>query len=204
VYSVFGFSQYDAFTFQALLLDASLNPSKNSSAIIRATISFDENQTNIYYQEEHEITTSEAGTIAFTIGNGIKVQGDFSNISWIDGVPYINIAYNLLDGNSWQDTGTIQFSSVPFCLESKFVFCQDGADGEEGPRGQSGPAGQLGPIGATGATGMTGPKGVPIITQLSEAPIDPQEGRVYLDDGSNTNDGNPGFMYYTGTAWINL
>lgn len=38
-------------------------------------------------------------------------------------------------------------------------------------------------------------------TERSSAPSAPSSGDIYLDDGSNTGSGNPGFRRYTGAAW---
>ncbi len=200
-------AQYDAFSFQALLLDQQNYPIPEARAEIRTTISADQNQGTIYYQELQSVTSSEAGTIDFTIGKGDILQGKLTNIEWLAGVPYIGIEYNLLDGKGWQQTAVEEFKSVPFCLESKYVVCQDGIPGPSGQTGPQGPAGPQGPTGAQGPTGPAGPVGTTgpsLLIPLSLPPSTPQEGRVYLDDGSNTDDGNPGFRYYTGTEWIEL
>ena len=118
-------AQYDAFSFQALLLDQQDYPIPGAEAEIRTTISADSNQGTIYYQEQQAVTSTEAGTIDFTIGKGDILQGKVTNIDWLAGVPYIGIEYNLLDGKGWQNTGTQKFEAVPFCLESKYVVCQD-------------------------------------------------------------------------------
>lgn len=196
-------SQYDAFTFQSLLLDVHLNPIANAKVDLRTTISSDAASNNIYYQELQELSSSPSGTIAFAIGSGTAISGQFSNIDWLAGIPYINVAYDLGDGKGWQDTGTSRFSSVPFCLESKYVFCLDGSDGETGDQG---PQGQTGNPGLHGGApiGPQGYPGPPVIYHLSTPPSSPQEGRVYLDDGTNTPDGKPGFRYFDGSGWIEL
>lgn len=108
------------------------------------------------------------------------------------------------DGKSFQLS-----SSVPFCLHSRYVVCQAGLDGLTGPQGaqgEQGPAAVDGqPLsGQQGPQGDQGPQGVPIIERQATTPQNPGLGRVYLDDGSNTSDGNPGFRYYDGNGWIDL
>lgn len=39
------------------------------------------------------------------------------------------------------------------------------------------------------------------VTERSAAPSSPASGDVYLDDGTNTGSGNPGWRRYTGAAW---
>lgn len=42
------------------------------------------------------------------------------------------------------------------------------------------------------------------ITERSAAPSSPASGDVYLDDGTNTGSGNPGWRRYTGVAWEDI
>lgn len=200
-------AQYDAFSFQALLLDEKAYPIPEALAEVRTTISADLDQNTIYFQEQHSVVSSAAGTIDFSIGKGTILQGAMKNIDWLASVPFVGIEYNLLDGKGWQVTEVQKFRAVPFCLESRFVVCQDGErgiDGAQGPQGLPGPSGPVGQPGNVGPTGDQGQQGPTVLIPLPAAPASPQEGRVYLDDGTNTNDGNPGFKYYTGTEWIDL
>jgi len=88
----------------------------------------------------------------------------------------------------------------------------EGPEGPEGPLGSPGPAGPQGPDGPMGPPGVSGQsfpgaagvQGKLIQELLSEAPIDPIEDRVYLDDGTNRADGEVGFRYWNGTNWIDL
>lgn len=42
------------------------------------------------------------------------------------------------------------------------------------------------------------------VTERSSPPSSPQAGDVYLDDGTNTGSGNPGWRRYTGSAWEDI
>ncbi len=203
-YIVWG--QYDAFTFQALVLDVDANPVANANTVVRVSLT-DVNQSNVYYQEEQDLFTTENGTIAFNVGEGTALQGAMADVDWLASVPYVQISYNLMDGKGWHSIPGQKFYAVPFALQSKFVVCEDGASGADGPQGPQGPSGPQGPQGAQGVQGEQGPQGpsgAVVLTQRGSAPTNPDQGRVYLDDGSNRADGNPGFRYYTGTTWIDL
>ena len=93
-----------------------------------------------YYQEEQNLFTSENGTIAFN-GEGTPLQGSMIDVDWLNGVPYVQVAYNLMDGKSWHQIEGQKFHFVPFCLQSRFVVCQDGVDKERGPQGPQGSPG---------------------------------------------------------------
>lgn len=198
------YGQYDAFNFQALILDENANRIANAQTTVQVTISKDIQQAEVYYKEEMALSSNANGSISFVIGSGNPITGTIEEVKWLEGVPYVQISYNLSDGKGWHQLPSKQFKSVPFCLRSKYVTCQRGVVGETGRQGAEGRQGPTGAIGASGATGQQGQAGVPIIESLSEAPLNAQIGRVYLDDGSQTQSGNPGFRYYDGSGWIDL
>ena len=200
-------AQYDAFTLQALILDNNKSPIVNANTLIKVSISRDSGKSDIYFQEEHLLTSSSNGTISLTIGTGNRSIGVMSDIDWLFGVPFIQISYNLMDNKGWFHLDAKQFNSVFFCLNSKYITCIDGVDGAQGAQGPQGPQGPQGNRGATGAQGPPGENGlngIKFIERLESAPENPQEGRVYLDDGSNTASNNAGFRYYDGNGWIDL
>lgn len=200
-------AQYDGFTFQALILDENSYPMENAKVLIRTTVSSDRTHSDILYREQEPLVTNAHGSVNYVVGSGIRLNGSMSTIDWLVGVPYILVEYDLLDGKGWQQTNTVQMSLVPFCLYSKYVVCQKGLTGgigPQGPVGEQGPAGADGAQGPRGEQGPAGHPGTPAVNPLSEAPLNPQEGRVYLDDGTNTVDGNPAFRYYDGNEWMDL
>jgi len=88
-----------------------------------------------------------------------------------------------------------------------------GQTGPEGPPGSDvGPTGPTGPIGLTGATGATGATGMPgmpgangitLMPIRSSPPTD--NSKIYLDDGTNREGGNPGFRYKLDDgSWVDL
>lgn len=79
-----------------------------------------------------------------------------------------------------------------------------GPPGLPGANGQPGPAGIPGPQGPTGPTGVPGPNGKGLQTMYSVEPVSPITHDIYLDDGTNREDGKPGFRYFNGFIWIDL
>ena len=188
------------------MLDANANPIASANTLVRVSLT-DANQSTTYYQEEQDLLSTENGVIAFNVGDGVALQGAIADVDWLAGVPYVQVAYNLMDDKGWHQLEGKKFHSVPFSLNSRYVVCQDGPDGQQGPAGPQGPSGPQGSVsasGANGAQGAQGPQGVPVIDRLSSPPDNPQEGRVYLDDGSNRGDSSPGFRYYDGSKWLDL
>lgn len=78
--------------------------------------------------------------------------------------------------------------------------------GDPGPIGIEGPMGPQGPQGLQGGVGPQGPNGIFRMEMLSTPPnqTNPDEENFYLDDGTNTHDGNPGFRFYNGTEWVDV
>jgi len=195
----------DAFSYQGLLLNPDGYAIENKN--VEFVISINDDNGSSYYQEVQEITTDQNGVFNFIIGEGDALSGSMGSIDWLSSIPFISIDYDLLEGEGTQSLGNTRFNSVPFCFHSRYVVCQDGVAGLPGAPGAEGPSGATGPTGATGATGPAGPAGVsglPIMEIRSDVPDSFLEGTVYLDDGTNTEDGTPGFRYYDGTDWIQL
>ncbi len=200
-------AQYDAFTYQGILLDESSEPITNTAVVFSITISADADLQNIYYKESQLVNTDDSGTMSFKVGQGDVQLGAFDNIAWLVGIPYITIEYDLNDNNGMRSLGTTRFKSVMFAIESRHVVCQDGLDGPVGAPGAQGPQGIQGPPGPIGSTptGPRGNNGRPIMAQLDTPPFQvPAVGNIYLDDGTNRTDTKPGFRYYDGTNWIDL
>lgn len=80
-----------------------------------------------------------------------------------------------------------------------------GPKGEIGDRGPFGNFGPQGPRGNPGPPGPQGPAGSLISFEMTDTPITPSPDRnIYLDNGTNRQDGNPGFRFWNGTEWIDL
>ena len=203
-------SAQTGFNYQGVLVDADGNGMAKRSAEFVFSISKNEDGNGLYYSESHILLTDENGMFNFVIGLGVAIQGDFSNVDWLASVPYIHIQYDINDGIGLRFLGSSQFNTVPFCFSSQLIVCQQGfpgIDGVQGPQGPRGPEGPPGPHGQPGPKGNAGPPGVtglPVVPILSVEPSIPEIHQVYMDDGSNTENGEAGFRYYDGSSWIDL
>jgi len=195
-----------AFSYQGMLLNEDGYGIDNKTADFIITISETNSSVNIYYQELQEVTTDQNGVFNINIGEGTSLQGTMDDVDWLASVPFIEVEYDLSDGQGSQSLGYTQFNSVPFCFHSKYVVCQQGPQGFPGQNGPAGPVGPVGPPAPSGQSpqGAQGPPGLPITEMLNATPAGSVEGTVYLDDGTNTEDGTPGFRYFDGTEWIQL
>ena len=197
----------NAFNYQGLLVDANGYGLENREVEFIISLGPNNSETGTYYEEVQTIVTDENGVFNFIIGEGDALSGTMEEVDWLASVPFIGIQYDLADGQGSQSLGYTQFNAVPFCFYSKYVVCQAGPKGypgNNGPTGATGPTGALAATGATGASGATGLSGLPITPMLDVPPITTLSGTIYLDDGTNTDDGTPGFRYFNGTDWIQL
>lgn len=76
-----------------------------------------------------------------------------------------------------------------------------GPPGMPGPDGPSGASGPQGPQGATGPSGSSFERNA-IMTNI--VPTPGPDLNMYIDDGTNTADGQPAIRFYNGTQWIDL
>jgi len=91
-----------------------------------------------------------------------------------------------------------------------------GPDGAAGPMGASGPVGPAcppgitgdegdpGPPGPQGVDGEQGPDGFSHLPVRSSVPDESYELLIYLDDGSNRQDGRVGLRYLDGATWVDV
>lgn len=198
------------FNYQGLLLSAAGSGVDGKLVDFVVSITADVQGSIAYYSEAQEVQTDENGIFNFVIGEGTPLSGSMGDVDWLGSVPYLDISYDLRDGEGDRFLGVTSFSAVPFALYSKYIYC---LPGEPGVRGLNGPAGEVGPQGPQGAQGPAGwdgqqgaqgPPGIPNMPILDEAPANALEGTVYLDDGTNRGDSAPGFRYYDGSDWLDL
>ena len=157
-----------------------------------------------------------------SIGEGTLLNGDFELIDWGSNPHFISIELEQANG-TFKFLGDIRLLSVPYALFAHFAeegpFGPQGPQGPQGPKGAEGqpglppPCGPVGPIGAMGATGPQGPAGAdgpigatgrPIMVKSSQPIVNPVKGQIYVDDGTNTADGEIGLRYFTGSVWIDI
>ncbi len=80
----------------------------------------------------------------------------------------------------------------------------DGLPGEPGPAGAPGPQGFPGPTGPQGPQGPKGPDGYKQLRMTNEPPTPSNFVNIYLDDGTNREDANPGFRIWNGIEWLDI
>lgn len=165
------------------------------------------------YSENRNVPASKNGFFTVKIGAGNSRSFDelLTYISENNGTAYF-LNVELRDPNTFQYKliGSKELLTVPYAIVSSVL----GGRGETGPpgidsdvQGPLGPQGPQGAIGAQGATGVGGVEGSPgedgfgIMKMRSTIPNNLS---LYIDDGTNTADGQPHVRYLDNGVWIDL
>lgn len=198
----------NAINYQGYLTDVFGNSIINRTVSMEILVSEDTQGASVLYSEAHNVTTNDDGLFNIIIGEGNQLSGNFDAIDWLSGQSFIGVKYDLNDGVGMRMLGYDFIYAVPFALNAKYVInCAPGFPGEAGSEGPQGPQGIQGAQGIQASFGLEGPQGVsgdPIIEMLQVPPPSPTNRTIYLDDGTNRTDGQPGLRYFDGTNWIDL
>ena len=195
------------FNFQGLILDDLGDEMKNKELEMVISITQDQAGSSVVYSENHFLRTNEGGVFTVVIGSGNPLVASFDQIQWLEYIPYIQMEYLLNSTSTWKKLTASKFHSVPFALYAHKIVCQKGPPGigKMGLPGFPGPSGPAAGVGATGPPGVNGPLGQLDMTNVIPN-SDLRNGEIYLDDGTNRQDGNPGFRYYDlpNETWVDL
>ena len=99
----------NGFNYKALITD---NGNTIANQVISIKFTVLENGTTSVYQETQTGNTDANGIIAFNIGEGSAVSGDFSTIDWSSEDHFLKVEINT--GGGYQDFGTSELKSVPY------------------------------------------------------------------------------------------
>ncbi len=213
--SLFAQSQTESIPYQTVITNADGDILKNIEVEIKLDIRQGSADGNVVYSERHLVTTSNKGEVAFNIGTGNADIFQFNEIDW-SVANFAEIGLLPPGGLDFVSISNRSLLSVPYALFALKLGCNEGCPGEKGPPG---PDGAPGPTGFTGAIGPpgpppptgqpsnNGPKGISGVQTLSiknVAPQNPETNEIYIDDGTNRQDGQPGIRYFDGTVWIDI
>lgn len=115
------------------------------------------------------------------------------------------------EGFQYKVIGSQKLSAVPYAQVSSVIggMGPKGPQGQQGPQGFQGPPGPIGNPGPQGLQGAQGPNGLPGTFDFENTPlimtnVEPASGILYVDDGTNTGDGQPHLRYFLNGTWIDL
>lgn len=201
-------------TYQGFALNNQGTPLSNEDIGIQVAIVKGDAEGEEIYKEQHTLNTTDNGIFNMTIGRGMPLLGNFQTIAWEEDRHFFSIELAENNTAAYRKIGTIELLSVPYALyASKTRAGEKGEKGIKGPIGEKGeigdpgppgPKGVQGPSGSSGASPPSGPDGRPILEMLTTPPADAVEGTIYLDNGDNRQNGQPGLRYFTGTEWLDF
>ncbi len=125
----------NGFNYKALISD---NGNVLANQVISIKFTVLENGTTSVYQETQTGNTDANGIIAFNIGEGSVVSGDFTTIDWGSNPYFLKVEINT--GSGYQDFGTTELKYVPyakFAEKAGNVFSGDFGDLNNVPTGLS-------------------------------------------------------------------
>jgi len=158
------------------------------------------------FSETHQIGIDRTGY--FNIEIGTIERNSFSNfINSMNGkenAEYI-MEVSLITQNDTKLIGSKKILPVPYALVSNALGGL-GRQGQLGLQGLSGPEGARGPQGGSGLPGLSsiGTNGVNGFGIMKMTNTPPNGVKFYVDDGTNTSDGNPHIRYNNNGIWIDL
>lgn len=218
-----GFAQVPTtFNYQSIVLNDDNSVLANTDVTLKVNLIAGNTPGQVIYSELHSTSTSPIGYFSINIGTGNILNGEFDSIDWGRNSHFLSIELEQSDG-SFTFLGDLRLLSVPYALFAHYAeegpigpqgpTGNPGPDGEKGdngptpacgPAGPVGPQGPQGPEGVIGQDGHIGPSGYPIMVKSSQPIANPVIGQIYIDDGTNTADGEIGIRYYTGSGWIDI
>lgn len=109
----------EAFKYQSVVRDASLNILPNQAVGMQLTILQGSTTGTAVYQETFAPTTNAYGLVNLEIGTGTVINGTFSAIDWSAGPYFFETALDATGGTNYIVMGASQLISVPYALYSK-------------------------------------------------------------------------------------
>ena len=169
-------------------------------------------QGNILYSETKNIPFSNTGYFSFELG--ASLSNSYKNfLNYLNdntGKSYFIDCYFYSNSlGDFKHIGSSPILTVPYAMVANALggMGNAGTDGSQGPQGPQGPAGPQGiqgnvsTDGPQGNVGETGYNGFGF-KQMTNTP--PTDESFYIDDGTNTVDGQPHVRYRLNGIWIDL
>lgn len=107
--------------YQGVARDSEGNPLVSKTIAVRISILKTSATGDVEYSETHKPTTNQFGLFTLIIGQGTKVTGDFTFISWAIGNKWLQIEIDPNGGVDYTLAGTQQLMSVPYALYAEYT-----------------------------------------------------------------------------------
>lgn len=94
----------------------------NKLVVVKISLISDENESDIYYEENHKATTDINGRIRLTIGHGEATYGNFTNVEWDHNSTFIKTELDTENNGDFIHISTKKLLSVPFVMYAHKAF----------------------------------------------------------------------------------
>lgn len=106
------------FNYQAVVRNQSGNIVASEPVGIRFSIRDVTSNGAIQFRESHTTSTNAFGLINLQVGNGVLVNGNFTNIGWGTGKKFLQVEVDVAGGTNYKDLATVELIAVPFALQA--------------------------------------------------------------------------------------
>lgn len=170
---------------------------------------------NFIFTELHNVVTSRTGFFRLIIGE--NSSKDFQELmAYMNENPrlkyFLNVDVRGHNSNKFKNIGSKELLTVPYALVASVLGgngktgshgASSDTPGPQGPQGPTGPPGPHAKVGIQGIQGAKGEDGFGIMQMQSTVP-NSGSSNYYVDDGTNTADGQPHIRHFNGSNWIDL
>lgn len=168
---------------------------------------------NELFSEIHSVPFEKSGFFSVDIGtrrpNEFRMFMDYLNQN-TDKVYFIDVHMKQNNAINYVYIGSKKIETVPYALVANALNGlgkqgPPGEKGQQGIQGERGVQGLSGISGPDGTNGLIGKDGFDIMLMRNTVPSSPNL-KFYIDDGTNTEDGQPHVRYYNDSEnkWIDL
>ncbi|HPF94089.1 MAG TPA: hypothetical protein PLV65_09125, partial [Tenuifilaceae bacterium] len=124
---IVGYGQISqGFKYQAIIRDAEGTAIVDEPILFKVTLK-SANSGDVYFSEEHNVTTNSYGLISIIVGQGEPSMGSFDEVAWSDGNIVLETDIMLSGQTSYEPLGQSELYPVPYAL-----YATNGQQGEQG------------------------------------------------------------------------
>lgn len=105
-----------SFKYQAVARDATNQPYAHTPLKVRIILKDGGMFGTVFYQEIHDVTTSDLGIFHLNVGEGTLIGTPIDGVPWESGAINMKIDLSLDGGGSWTSMGESPLRSVPYAL----------------------------------------------------------------------------------------
>lgn len=118
VASVFAQSVPQGMKYQAVARDLSGDIMANQQVFLQVQLQSNINSQQVYYSENHIVTTNQFGLFSLVIGEGVSNKGDFTKIPWSTDDIWMGVAIKDGKKNNYATISNSKLLAVPYAFHA--------------------------------------------------------------------------------------